>query len=63
MMLTGRSISMRTNSQYVANASSATLESLITESLLLLELRFQSFDVDGAGCVVLIDCDVFTFEM
>ena len=39
--------------EYVASPKDDSLESYLTEALILLETRFKIFDSDGAGCVVI----------
>ncbi len=34
---------------YISSVADTSLESVLREALILLELRFESFDVDGAG--------------
>ena len=38
---------------YVASPKDETLQSYFVEALVLLELRFKSFDSDGAGYVII----------
>ncbi len=34
---------------YISSVTDTSLEAVLREALILLELRFESFDVDGAG--------------
>ena len=40
---------------YVGSVKDESLESYLSEALYLLELRFKAFDLDGAGCLEILE--------